>query len=194
MQPRPALITPIRTHKHHNSLLDPISRLSWSPRQLLVTNSNSPSELTSSATLKPQLGSVAATPVPALLPYQTSWPKPLTNLKNQTDSWRKRSQRTPHSPRPTASTGVEAVFPCSAHSPVLRLLRPSTSHHRAGSTGGSGKLASPPASRVPAILLKRLLCFTVVSIGRLTLRNTRRWTDGLTDTDFNVQCNTLLCH
>ena len=47
-------------------------------------------------------------------------------------------------------------FPARPTVLLLRLLRPSTSHHRPGSTGGSGKLASPPASRVPAILLNHI--------------------------------------
>ena len=76
----------------------------------------------------------------------------VANLKNQTDSWRKRSQRTPHSPRPTASTGVEAVFPCSAHSPAGALaetfyLPSQTRQHRRQRQ--AGKPSRLQAARYP---------------------------------------------
>ena len=120
--PRPALITPIRTHKQaaqlttRSQLKAQLVTKSTPGHQIQLTERADEQRYSETSTgLRCCYPGPSAAGLSDILAEATG---NVANLKNQTDSWRKRSQRTPHSPRPTASTGVEAVFPCSAHSPA----------------------------------------------------------------------------
>ena len=72
----------------------------------------------------------------------------VANLKNQSLTLGGNGAIGAHSPRPTASTGVEAVFPCSAHSPAGALaetfyLPSQTRQHRRQRQAGKPSLPPP---------------------------------------------------